>query len=185
MMRGTFAGAVSVLLLASASVSLARAGEQGGLQQPGHAALTEVVQTYCQRCHNDRLLNGNLSLADFDVSTAALNPESAARTEKMIRKLRANMMPPPGALRPADETLLTLVETLESVVDAAAAANPDPGHRTFQRLNRPEYERAVRDLLALEIDAGDYLPLDTMSANFDNIADVQMLSATLLDGYLR
>ena len=185
MMRGTFAGAVPVLLLASASVSLARAGEQGGLQQPGHAALTEVVQTYCQRCHNDRLLTGNLSLADFDVSTAALNPESAARTEKMIRKLRANMMPPPGALRPADETLLTLVETLESVVDAAAAANPDPGHRTFQRLNRPEYERAVRDLLALEIDAGDYLPLDTMSANFDNIADVQMLSATLLDGYLQ
>ena len=95
------------------------------------------------------------------------------------------MMPPPGVRRPSDETLLALVETLESVVDEAAAAKPNPGHRTFQRLNQPEYERAIRDLLALEIDAGDYLPLDTMSANFDNIADVQLLSATLLDGYLK
>ena len=103
----------------------------------------------------------------------------------MIRKLRANMMPPPGMRRPPAEALAALVGTLESVVDEAAAAHPNPGYRTFQRLNRHEYEQAVRDLLALDVDAGDYLPLDTMSANFDNIADVQLLSATLLDGYLR
>ena len=131
------------------------------------------------------MLTGNLSLEDFDVGKAASNPEEAARTEKMIRKLRANMMPPPGVRRPAAGTLTALVETLESVVDEAAADNPNPGYRTFQRLNRYEYERAIDDLLGLRIDAGDYLPLDTMSANFDNIADVQLLSATLLDGYLR
>ena len=95
------------------------------------------------------------------------------------------MMPPPGVRRPSDETLQMLVETLESVVDAAAAENPNPGHRTFQRLNRPEYERAVHELLALEIDAAAYLPPDTMSANFDNISDVQTPSATLSDSYLR
>ena len=152
---------------------------------PDHDALNGVVQTYCQRCHNDRMLTGNFSLDGFDVGTAGGDTPSAIRAEKMIRKLRANMMPPPGMRRPPAETLAALVETLESVVDEAASADPNPGYRTFQRLNRYEYERAVHDLLALEINAGDYLPLDTMSANFDNIADVQMLSATLLDGYLR
>ncbi len=183
-MRGTFATAVAALLLAFASVNLTRAGEQSE-PQPDHAALTGVVQIYCQRCHNDRVRSGHLQLTDFDVATAALTPESVARTEQIIRKLRANMMPPPGVRRPSDETLQMLVETLESVVDAAAAENPNPGHRTFQRLNRPEYERAVHELLALEIDAAAYLPPDTMSANFDNILDVQTPSATLLDSYLR
>ena len=172
------------LMLVSKGVGLDGAGGQS-TEPPDHESLTEVVQLYCQGCHNDRMLTGNLSLEGFDVTNAAHTPELAARTEKMIRKLRANMMPPPSVRRPSDETLLTLVETLESVVDQEADANPNPGHRTFQRLNRAEYERAVYDLLALEISAGDYLPLDTMSANFDNIADVQMLSATLLDGYLK
>ena len=152
---------------------------------PDHDALNGVVQTYCRRCHNDRMLTGNFSLDGFDVGVAGSRTESVVRAEKMIRKLRADMMPPPGMRRPPAETLTALVETLESVVDEAASADPNPGYRTFQRLNRHEYEQAVHDLLALDVDAGDYLPLDTMSANFDNIADVQLLSATLLDGYLR
>ncbi len=73
---------------------------------------------------------------------------------------------------------------MERIIDAKAAANPNPGTRTFQRLNRAEYERSVRDLLAIDIRAGSWLPLDTKSANFDNIADVQLPSATLLDAYM-
>jgi cytochrome c5 len=151
----------------------------------GSDELTTVVRTYCRTCHNDRTLSGNLSLEGFDVATVAQSPKTADTAEKMIRKLRVKMMPPPGARRPADDTLRKLVDTLEATLDKAAAVNPNPGHRTFQRLNRAEYARAVRDLLALDINAGDFLPLDTMSANFDNIADVQMLSPTLLDGYLK
>ncbi len=93
-------------------------------------------------------------------------------------------MPPPLAPRPDAATYATLISTLESDVDAAAAAKPNPGVRTFQRLNRPEYARAVHDLLALDVDAGSWLPLDTKSANFDNIADAQALSPTLLEAYL-
>ncbi len=144
--------------------------------------LTGVVRTYCQVCHNDALLTGNLSLAAFHVENA---PESAETAEKMIRKLRAGMMPPPGMPRPAGDTLVLLVETLEQLIDEAAADNPNPGSRSFQRLNRAEYAASIRDLLDLQIDGGDYLPLDTKSANFDNIADVQMLSPTNLDAYLR
>ena len=181
--------APAVVLTLSLPAAAAGAGAPAGQAAPAavadHAALTAVVQRHCRTCHNDRMLTGNLSLEDFDVGAAASSPAEAERAEKMIRKLRAGMMPPPGVRRPAPETLTALVETLEAVVDAAAADDPNPGRRTFQRLNRYEYERAVDDLLGLRIDAGDYLPLDTMSANFDNIADAQMLSATLLDGYLR
>jgi hypothetical protein len=140
-----------------------------------------TVQAYCVRCHNDRMLRGNLSLEGFTLESAE---ETGDITEMMIRKLRAGMMPPPGARRPAGDSLLVLVESLEAHMDDAAAANPNPGGRTFQRLNRAEYERSIYDLLGLQVDAGDYLPLDTKSANFDNIADVQMMSPTLLDSYL-
>ena len=148
----------------------------------GPEDLTTLVRTYCVRCHDDRRLTGNLSLEDFRVEDAQERPETA---EKMIRKLRAGMMPPPGRRRPGGDSLLALVETLEANIDEAASAYPNPGNRTFQRLNRAEYQRSIADLLGLEIDAGDYLPLDTKSANFDNIADAQLLSATLLDSYLR
>ncbi|MGH7503348.1 MAG: DUF1592 domain-containing protein [Longimicrobiales bacterium] len=145
-------------------------------------ALNGVVKRLCMACHNDQALTGNLSLAGFDVAHPQDKPEIA---ERMIRKLRAGMMPPPGIPRPGGDTLVALVETIERRIDLAAASNPNPGSRPFQRLNREEYEHSIRDLLGVEIDAGDYLPLDTKSANFDNIADVQMPSATLVEGYLR
>ncbi len=152
-----------------------------GSLETSSAASDAVVQAYCVRCHNDRMLRGNLSLEGFTLDAAE---ETGDISELMIRKLRAGMMPPPGARRPSGDSLLVLVESLEGHMDGAAAANPNPGGRTFQRLNRAEYDRSIYDLLGLRVDAGDYLPLDTKSANFDNIADVQMVSPTLLDAYL-
>ncbi len=145
-------------------------------------AAQAVVDGTCRRCHNDRMRTGNLSLAAFEVAKAA---EQAEVAERVVRKLRAGLMPPAGVRRPAESALLGLAGELEARLDAAAAADPNPGRRGFQRLNRAEYARSIRDLLAVDIDAGDYLPLDTKSANFDNIADVQMLSPTLMNGYLR
>ena len=146
------------------------------------ATLTEVVRQYCVVCHNDALLTGNLSLQTFDVERAA---DNAATTERMIRKLRAGMMPPPGAPRPTPDTLLSLVETLETRVDAAARSAPNLGERRFQRLSRAEYGRVVYDLLGLEIDAGRWLPPDVFLEAFDNMSDAQAFSTTLLDSYLR
>lgn len=141
-----------------------------------------IILRYCVVCHNDVAKTGNLSLQAFDMGAAEQNAEVA---EKIIRKLRAGMMPPPLMPRPGGDTLTMLARALETRIDEAAARNPNPGSRTFQRLNRAEYARSIRDLLGLGIDAGDYLPLDTKSANFDNIADVQLLSPTLMDAYLR
>ena len=141
-----------------------------------------TLRTYCMVCHNDRMRTGNMSLAGFDAGEAASRPELA---EKMVSKLRLGMMPPPGARRPAEELLGEVAESLESQLDRAAVERPNPGRRSFQRLNRAEYTAAIRDLLALSVDGAEYLPQDTISANFDNIADVQLLSATLMDSYLR
>ena len=189
-MKTLVAGAAVVgVLLAIAGQSAARSLPRHALRTvaPAHAAisptaLNEVLKRYCQRCHSDAVRRGNMSLASFDVADA---PQMADVAEKVIAKLRSGMMPPPGQTRPDSDTLTALVETLEHQLDSSATVKPNPGGRTFQRLNRAEYTAAVRALLSLDIDAGAYLPLDTKSDNFDNIADVQTLSPTLLDAYLR
>jgi hypothetical protein len=143
---------------------------------------TALVKQYCATCHNDRSKAGQLSLQSFD---AAKLEENGELTEKMIRKLRSGMMPPSGARRPEPPVLTALLNTFESRMDKHAALNPNPGSRPFQRLNRAEYENAVRDLLSLDIDVSTYLPPDTISHGFDNVADSQTFSPTLMDGYLR
>ena len=141
-----------------------------------------LFKQYCVTCHNDRAKAGGLSLASFDAAAATEHPEVA---EKMIRKLRAGMMPPAGARRPENRMLSDLASALESRIDQAAALNPNPGRRPFQRLNRAEYTAAVRDLLDLDVDVEAYLPPDTISDGFDNVADAQGFSPTVLEGYLR
>jgi mono/diheme cytochrome c family protein len=145
-------------------------------------AQTALVKQYCIGCHSDRGKAGGLTLASFDASQAA---DNGAVTEKMIRKLRAGMMPPAGAKRPEGHALVDLAAALEHRIDRAAALNPNPGWRPFQRLNRAEYSRSVRDLLDLDVDVTTFLPPDTVSHGFDNVADSQGFSPTLLEGYLR
>ena len=143
-----------------------------------------LVKQYCTGCHNERnkARVAELSLADFD---AARLDDHAATVEKMIRKLRAGMMPPPGARRPDAEALAAMVTAFEGRLDRAAALKPNPGRRPFQRLNRAEYAAAARDLLAVEVDVDRYLPPDTISHGFDNVADAQNFSPALMEGYLR
>src|SRR4029077_15385677 len=104
--------------------------------------------------------------------------------EKVIRKVRAGMMPPPGRSAPTNDERRTLVASLEGSLDRVAAANPQPGRPLVHRLNRAEYANAIRDLLALEIDPAALLPADASRARLDNIADVLGLSPVLLESYL-
>ena len=148
---------------------------------------TATVKQYCTSCHNDRSKErfGNLSLENFDAAKVGSDARVNDIAEKMIHKLRAGMMPPVGQKRPEPAVISAMVESFESRIDRAAALNPNPGSRPSQRLNRAEYTRAIRDLLALDIDASAYLPADTISDGFDNIADTQTISPTLMEGYLR
>jgi hypothetical protein len=146
-------------------------------------AQRSLVTQYCAGCHNDRSTAGGLTLAAFDPATIDRHPQIA---EKMIRKLRAGMMPPPTApRRPDPDTLRAFAAALEARIDEAGATRPNPGRRTFQRLNRAEYKHAIRDLLDLDVEVDAFLPADTISGGFDNIADAQSFSPTLMQGYLR
>src|SRR5579884_906961 len=141
-----------------------------------------LVNRYCVGCHNDNLKSGGFAWTQVDLS----HPENnAADVEKAIRMLRAGMMPPPGARRPDRATARALAESLETGIDRAAALHPNPGRPPLHRLNRTEYARAVRDLLAVDIDVNSLLPPDDMSHGFDNMADVLTISPTLMEGYIR
>ena len=144
-------------------------------------AQAELVKQYCTGCHNDRSKAGELTLGGWNVARGSAERDL---TEKMIHKLRAGMMPPAGARRPEPDQLTQLITALESRMDAAAAADPDPGWRPFQRLNRAEYAREIRHLLDLDVDITAFLPADTISDGFDNVANVLKVSPSFLDQYI-
>ena len=140
-----------------------------------------VLDRYCVGCHNDRLQTAGISLDDLDVGHVATGAET---WEKVVRKLRAREMPPPRRPKPDEETYIDFVDWIETELDQASLANPNPGTETIHRLNRTEYTNAIRDLLALEIDGRELLPADDQSYGFDNIADVLSLSTSLLERYM-
>ena len=140
-----------------------------------------LVNQSCVTCHNQRLKTGGLALDTPDLSNVAAH---AAVWEKVIRKVRAGMMPPAGVPRPDAAARQALVSSLESTLDAAARARPNPGRPLAHRLNRAEYANAVRDLLALDVDVTSMLPPDDSSGGFDNNADVLGVSPVLLESYL-
>ena len=141
----------------------------------------DVINRYCVSCHNDRLKRGGLALDAVAAHEVGQHPDV---WEKVVRKIRARQMPPVGLPRPDEATYETAIASLETSLDRAAAANPNPGRtESLRRLNRTEYQNAVRDLLALEIDVATLLPSDDSSYGFDNVT-VGDLSPTLLDRYI-
>src|SRR3954469_13446499 len=189
--------AVAATALLGGGVSAQQAAKPASAKAPGAApklaaahastalpvdAQNQLVAQYCATCHSERGKSGGLVLAGFDLASIEKHPDVA---EKMIRKLRTGMMPPPNARRPEPAAIAHLVEALEARMDAAFAADPNPGWRPFQRLNRAEYQRAVKELLAIDVDVTAFLPPHTTSKGFDNVADVQTFSPTLMESYLR
>jgi len=149
-------------------------------QKPA-ASDEQFLTKYCQGCHNDRLKTGGLSLQQADPSQVSRSPET---WEKVVRKLRAGMMPPSGAPRPERAALDEFAGRLETSLDKNAAQHFNPGTVGLHRLNRAEYANAVRDLLALHVDVSTLLPSDDSSEGFDNIADALGVSPALLESYV-
>jgi len=170
----TFLAPVLVCVLAASAV-----GGQGAVSAPG--VLEVTVNRYCLGCHNDRTRTGGLTLADVSArSVAALAPV----LEKVLHKVRAGDMPPPGRPRPDAATLATLVAWLETELDRTAAAAPNPGAPAIHRLNRAEYANAVRDLLGLNLDHARDLPADDSGYGFDNIGAVLTVSPLHIEKYI-
>jgi mono/diheme cytochrome c family protein len=161
-----------------------------GDQQAGQSAVgAQAVATYratldkyCVTCHNDRAKTAGLTLDNLNLTDV---PSHAETWEKVIRKLRAGMMPPAGMPRPDHATSDGFASWLEREIDRAAAANPNPGTKApFHRLNRAEYQNVIRDLLDLEVDVRDLLPPDDASYGFDNIGGVLKINQPLMERYL-
>ena len=159
------------------------AGTAAQAQPANGATERALLDQYCVACHNARQKVADLQLDQADVQRVAANPEI---WEKVVRKLRAGAMPPAGMPRPDETAYDRFASWLEDELDRGAQAAPDPGRTlAFHRLNRAEYQNAIRDLLDVEaIDMGLLLPADDVSYGFDNIAGVLKLSSTLLERYL-
>ena len=144
-----------------------------------------LLNRYCVGCHNTRQKAQGatpIALDELDLSNVAAHAE---QWEKVIVKLRAGLMPPMGMPRPDRKTIDGLATWVETQIDRAATANPNPGRtEPLHRLNRAEYQNAVRDLLHLDVDIAALLPADDVSSGFDNIASALTISPTLMDRYL-
>ena len=141
----------------------------------------KLLDQYCVTCHNQKAKTAGLMFDKMDIEHVA---DGAETWEKVIRKLRGGMMPPPGMPRPDKAAMDGFISYLETSLDRAAAARANPGRDPLHRLNRSEYANAIRDLLALDIDVDALLPADDEANGFDNIADVLKVSPSLLEQYL-
>src|SRR5215813_856938 len=138
-----------------------------------------LIDLYCVTCHNEKAKTANLLLDQLDLAHLGSHAEIG---EKIVRKLRAGMMPPTGARRPDPATMESLIKWMEAELDLSAVTyTPAPG---LHRLNRTEYRNAIRDVLGLEVDATKFLPSDDSTRGFDNIAGALTMSPALMEAYL-
>jgi Protein of unknown function (DUF1592)/Protein of unknown function (DUF1588)/Protein of unknown function (DUF1585)/Protein of unknown function (DUF1587)/Protein of unknown function (DUF1595)/Cytochrome C oxidase, cbb3-type, subunit III len=145
------------------------------------ASVRAVIGQFCAGCHDADVAKGGLDLTAVVSDDVARHPDV---WEKVVRRLQRRQMPPAGRKRPDEDTYASVLSQLETALDRAAAEKPNPGRTdTIRRLTRSEYQNAIRDLLAVEIDAAALLPADEPSHGFDNMT-VRELSPTLLDRYI-
>ena len=170
-----------LVIACMAPMSMLPLSAQAQPAAPDVTAQRALVDKYCVTCHNAKAMTGNLALDKLDLAHLGDHAEIG---EKMVRKLRAGMMPPSGMPRPDAATVEGLATWLEKELDRSAASAtyvPPPG---IHRLNRTEYTNAVRDVLGLEVDASKFLPPDDSTRGFDNIAGALTLSPALMEAYL-
>jgi hypothetical protein len=150
-------------------------------QQRPDSSQKAILTQYCVTCHSDKTRTGGLTLEALDVDHPEANPEV---WEKVVRKMRAGLMPPAGMPRPERAAYESFRHTIETSLDRAAVAKPNPGATALHRMNRAEYANAIRDLIAVEVDPVAILPADDSLEGLDNIADVLGTSPALIERYV-
>jgi hypothetical protein len=185
--RASIAALFAGVCIAALSSVRTSAGQAPAAPSPARstpdASARAILDTYCITCHNQRLRTAGLALDTLDVSRPGANADV---WERVIAKLRAGSMPPPGRPRPDVATYHAVARSLETDIDRAWASHPNPGRiGAVHRLNRTEYNNAIRDLFALDVDVKPLLPGDeTADGSFDNVADELSISTSHLERYL-
>src|SRR5436190_1457217 len=177
-----------IAVIVSGAITLSVVGSQRGSSPAStpaaHTAKSPqraLIDQYCTNCHNSDDKVAGLALDELSLDRI---PEAAITWEKVVMKLRGGMMPPIGQPKPDAASVNALIATLETSLDRAGNAKPNPGRSAIHRLNRTEYGNAVRDLLDINLDVAELLPPDDESNGFDNMADVLRLSPSLVEQYL-
>src|SRR5690349_1072219 len=149
-------------------------------QDPADAQLATMKQ-YCSSCHSDKLKTGGVTFEGITAASIAKDPELF---EKAVRKLRGHVMPPPGAKQPEGKAVDSLVAWLEDSLDKVPSQAHISDQVVLHRLNREEYQNAVRDLLAVEVNGAELLPPDDTAQGFDNIASALQVSPSFIEQYV-
>jgi cytochrome c553 len=179
----------STLLLAAFAVTmfipgparLIRISGQTAAPQEFSKSVSPVLTSTCSQCHNDRLSSGGLNVANLSGPFV----QHRAEWEKILRRVQAGEMPPPGATRPPEATLQAFTDAIGREIERAdTLVKPDPGRVVARRLNRAEYSNTIRDLLAVDFRAEKYFPTDDSGDGFDNIGEVLTVSPVLMEKYL-
>ena len=147
------------------------------------SAANALLNEYCLGCHDNEGFSGGLSF-EFLALSDIHSGQGLDEWERVLHKTRLGEMPPPDKEQPATEHMNSFIAMLEAELDAYALENPNPGRATLRRLNRKEYNNAVRDLLNIDVDFSAELPADDAGYGFDNIAEVLTVSSVLMDRYL-
>jgi len=172
---------ISAIVLAGVFAVSRPSQAQDSGSATGEAAQLATVKQYCQGCHNDRAKTGGISFEGITAATIAQDPD---RFEKAVRKLRGRVMPPPGAKQPDGKAVDSLVTWLETSLDKVPTQAYITDSEVLHRLNRKEYENAVRDLLLVEVNSAELLPQDDTAQGFDNIASALQVSPSFIEQYV-
>src|SRR3984885_15343445 len=178
--RGPATRQPAVLLAAIGLAGILNAAPTPQAQDPGVAQLATIKQ-YCSGCHSDKAKIGGISFQGITAESVAKDPELF---EKAVRKLRGRVMPPPGAKQPDGKAVDSLVAWLEGSLDRIPSQLHVTSTQVLHRLNRKEYENAVRDLLAVDVNGADLLPPDDTAQGFDNIASALQVSPSFVEAYV-
>lgn len=171
----------SVLVTTAAFATLAFAQDQSTSADPKTAAMWNLIDNYCLECHNFEDYSGGVA---FDIMSPDTILDEAEIWEAAVRKLRGNLMPPPGSPQPQQKQSREFISWMENHLDQPYlqdAHNVTVGHVPAQRLNRAEYSLSIKDLIGVDIDAGDYLPPEIEVDGFKNIARALTVSPSFLD----
>src|SRR5262249_2743089 len=155
-------------------------GQSATASDQNSAQHRAMLNAYCTGCHNSRAKVGGLALDGLDLQAAADNAET---WEKVLRKLRGHLMPPPGNPQPPQKDIDLFSAWMENTLDAHAKETK-AGHVPIQRMNRTEYVASVKALVGVDLKATEVLPQDGQVDGFDNIAAALTVSPAFLTQYV-
>ena len=168
---------MAALLFAQTGPGLAAGRTQAQIPATSVASQQAFVQTYCVGCHNDRVKSGGFSWSQIDLAHPERNPK---QSEEVIRKIRAGLMPPPGARRPEPAVMHEFGSAFATRIDELTGLDPYYKAPELHRINRREYRNAIRDVLGIDVEVSALLPPDSRTGAFDNMADALTVNPALM-----